>query len=87
MPFGTFWTYQTFLGEAPHDPKVQKGKKKSDLFVKSQKSGKSPYSPYSTIAIVTANKAKRNRCVAITTLVVVGFLHCRTAGLVLMVLP
>ena len=87
VPFGTFWTYQTFLGKAPHNSKVQKGKKKSDLFVKSQKGRKSPYNPYSTIAIVTANKAKHNRCVAITTLVVVRFLHHRTAGLILMMLP
>ena len=80
VPFWTFCTYQTFLGEAPHNPKVQKGQKVRLVHEKSKKQ-KSPYNPYSTIVIVTANKAKCNRCVTITTLVVVRFLHRRTASL------
>jgi len=40
VPFGTFWTYQTFLGEALHDPKVQKvqkGKKSQTCLQKVKK--------------------------------------------------
>jgi len=39
VPFGTFWTYQTFLGEALRDPKVQKVQK-------GKKTAKSPYNQY-----------------------------------------
>jgi len=40
VPFGTFWTYQTFLGEALRDQKVQKvqqGKKVGLVCKKSKK--------------------------------------------------